>query len=101
MNFYLGEYHKAIIDFESSIRAKQDQKDETNDNEETSNASNQTDLSDVGLCSLNVHESNFNIAVCYILQKDYVQALTKLNKLLKDAPKKYLKTLFLLRGLVN
>lgn len=30
MNFYLGEYQKAIGDFEASIKAKQDQKDTEN-----------------------------------------------------------------------
>jgi hypothetical protein len=65
MNFYIGEYQRAINDFEASIKAKQEQKDDAND-ETISNASNQTDLSDVGLCSLNVHECHFNIALCFI-----------------------------------
>lgn len=65
MNFYIGEYQRAINDFEASIKAKQEQKDDGND-ETISNASNQTDLSDVGLCSLNVHECHFNIALCLI-----------------------------------
>lgn len=30
MNFYLGEYQKAIVDFEASIRTKSDQKDSDN-----------------------------------------------------------------------
>jgi hypothetical protein len=70
MNFYLGEYSKAIVDFEASIRTKSDQKDSDNggngEGDAMSQGSNQTDLSDVGLCSLNVHESHFNIALCYI-----------------------------------
>lgn len=39
MNFYIGEYEKAIIDFESSIKAKLDQKEDNND-DTISNASN-------------------------------------------------------------
>ncbi len=69
MHFYLGDYQKAISDFELSIKTKQDQKDSDNaggESDNVSQGSNQTDLSDVGLCSLNVHESHFNIALCYI-----------------------------------
>jgi hypothetical protein len=39
MNFYIGEYQRAINDFEASIKAKQEQKDDAND-ETISNASN-------------------------------------------------------------
>ena len=31
-----------------------------------SNLSIETDLSDVGLCALNVHEFSYNIALCYL-----------------------------------
>lgn len=40
MNFYLGEYEKAISDFEHSIKSKQEQKDEGNDGDTVSNGSN-------------------------------------------------------------
>lgn len=39
MNFYIGDYNRAINDFEASIIAKQEQKDDGND-ETISNASN-------------------------------------------------------------
>ena len=39
--------------------------------DDMSNASSQTDLSDVGLCSLNIHEYNFNTCLCFIMAKDY------------------------------
>lgn len=100
MNFYLGEYEKAISDFEHSIKSKQEQKDEGNDGDTVSNGSNQTDLSDVGLCSLNVHESHFNIVLCFIQLKDYKQALERVSKLVHDAPKRYTKCLYLIRGLL-
>lgn len=29
--------------------------------------SSKTDLSDVGLCSLNVHETNYNILLCHLM----------------------------------
>lgn len=59
MNFYTGEYEKAIADFEASIKTKQELKEleGSNTDDTISSGSNQTDLSDVGLCSLNIHES--------------------------------------------
>jgi hypothetical protein len=30
--------------------------------------SSKTDLSDVGLCSLNIHETNYNMMLCFLLQ---------------------------------
>ena len=99
MHFYIGEYHKAIADFEQSIVAKQEQKEDSND-DTLSSGSNQTDLSDVGLCSLNVHESLFNIVLCLIQLKDYKAALEKVSKLVHESPKRYTKFLYLIRGLL-
>ncbi len=62
--------------------------------------SSKTDLSDVGLCSLNVHETNFNIMLCHLLTGALDKALEKLNELIAYAPKKYSKHFFLIRGLV-
>ena len=73
-----------------------------NDHEEgESNASSQTDLSDVGLCSLNIHEYSFNTALCMILDKDYKQALTKLDYILDTIAKKYASQIWLIKGAVN
>ena len=63
--------------------------------------SSQTDLSDVGLCSLNIHEFSFNTVLCLLMMKDYKKALTKLDYMLDTIPKKYAGQLWLLRGLVN
>lgn len=51
--------------------------------------SSKTDLSDVGLCSLNTHETNFNILLCYIMMGDMQKSLEKLSDLIGLAPKKY------------
>ena len=64
-------------------------KDDANDCEGQSNSSSQTDLSDVGLCSLNVHECSYNIILCLILIQDYKEAIANLNDLLNSVPKKY------------
>jgi len=44
--------------------------------------SSKTDLSDVGLCSLNTHETNFNILLCYLMTNDMQNALSKLSELI-------------------
>lgn len=103
MHFYLGDYPKAIADFEASIKTKQDLKDTDGNGDGGDNMSQgsiQTDLSDVGLCSLNVHESHYNIALCYIQMKDYKTALERVSKLVYEAPKRYTKCLYLIRGLL-
>lgn len=51
--------------------------------------SSQTDLSDVGLCSLNIHEYSFNTALCLVLSKNYKQALAKLDYIVQTIAKKY------------
>lgn len=56
-----------------------------------SHTSSQTDLSDVGLCSINVHEFTFNTMLSYLMLKDYRSALTKANSIIQDCPKKYSK----------
>lgn len=104
MYFYTGEYDKAISDFEQSSSIMHAQKvlyprnqfPDEDDNEEgkkdddaiTVNSS-QTDLSDVGLCSLNIHEYSFNIVICLLQMKDYKRALTKLDYMFDTIPKKY------------
>jgi hypothetical protein len=51
--------------------------------------STQTDLSDVGLCSLNIHEFSFNTVLCLLMLKDYKKAMTKLDYIIDTIPKKY------------
>ena len=63
--------------------------------------SSQTDLSDVGLCSLNIHEYSYNTVLCLLQMKDYKKALTKLDYIFDTIPKKYAGQLWLIRGLVN
>lgn len=62
--------------------------------------SSKTDLSDVGLCSLNVHETNFNILICYLMIGNLTKAMEKTNEIIREAPGKYQKHFFLLRGLL-
>lgn len=69
--------------------------------DDASHESSQTDLSDVGLCSLNVHEFSYNTVLCYLLMKDYKKAQTKLDYMFETMPKKYASQLWLVRGLVN
>ncbi len=62
--------------------------------------SSKTDLSDVGLCSLNVHETNYNIFLCHLITRDYDRAIEKVNEIIGQAPGKYQRHFFLIRGLI-
>jgi hypothetical protein len=44
--------------------------------------SSKTDLSDVGLCSLNLHENNYNMMLCYLQMKDHKSALKKASEII-------------------
>lgn len=55
----------------------------------------------MGLCSLNIHEFSFNIALCMILAGDYKKALTKMDYIISTIAKKYVGQLWLLRGILN
>lgn len=69
-NFYCRKYQIAINDFQESARQKKESKTLTigREQEEPSETNSvDTDLSDVGLCSLNINEYAFNIILCYIL----------------------------------
>jgi hypothetical protein len=44
--------------------------------------SSKTDLSDVGLCSLNVHETNYNMLLCYLMLKDKERSFEKVNEII-------------------
>ena len=70
-------------------------------NDNASNASSQTDLSDVGLCSLNIHEFSFNLAICFICLKQYEKAIAKLDYMFNTIPKKYAGQLWLIRGQIH
>ena len=61
------------IDFDNLSEGYESPRGEGNNqmDDNMSSKSSQTDLSDVGLCSLNIHEFSFNTALCLILSKDY------------------------------
>jgi len=97
---YSGEYEKAIEDFELSLSKKGINKEENQNSDSDSETSNNTDLSDIGLCSLNIHEAKFNKVICHILLEDYDNAIKLLTYLIDHSPVKYGKKLYLLRGLI-
>jgi len=103
VSIYAGNFEKAISDFQSSIRVKNENKEDGNDGggDNMSNSSSQTDLSDVGLCSLNVHEATFNQVICYMLMGKWDHALTKVNHIMNDAPKKYTKHLYFIKAMIH
>jgi len=69
--FYLNEYQAAIKDFESSEIAKREANNQLNEETEQDQDniynSIDTDLSDIGLCAVNVNEQHFNIILCHIM----------------------------------
>jgi tetratricopeptide (TPR) repeat protein len=50
--------------------------------------------------SLNVHETNYNIMLCYLMLKNHQKAVDKINEIIREAPGKYQKHFFILRGLL-
>ena len=74
VQFYCKKYQQAKVDFEESVRIKKEYKSlsilkESDDQSE--NMSIDTDLSDVGLCALNVNEFAYNIVLCNIMVRYY------------------------------
>ena len=114
MQIYAGEYEKALSDLDQSsgimhVNKVLQEKNQFPDgeslnedgNDNASNASSQTDLSDVGLCSLNIHEFSFNLVICFVCLKQYEKALEKLDYMFNTIPKKYAGQLWLIRGQIN
>ena len=66
-----------------------------------SDCSVQTDLSDVGLCSLNVHEFSYNVMVCLIQMGQFKKALQKCSFLIDTVPHTYLNQLWIIRAILN
>ena len=114
MYFYSGDYDKARQDFKHTSDIMHANKnlnktqnnfiltddDDEGNGDKISNTSSQTDLSDVGLCSLNVHEFSYNLTLCLIQCKKYEEAFNKVTFMLETLPKKYTKEIWLLRGIL-
>lgn len=79
----------------------EDQNEDPQNADAQSNGSSQTDLSDVGLCSLNIHEYSFNTVLNLLLLKEYKKALTKLDYMIDTIPKKYAHQIWLIRYVLN
>lgn len=104
--FYMQEYEGAANDFKmcSQLKHESEKKGGYDNNQNQtmiiynqsrgstpilSMHSSKTDLSDVGLCSLNVHETNYNLFLCYLMMKDKERSFEKVNEIIVQAPKKY------------
>ena len=92
MHIYAGAFEKALSDLDQSsgimhankvLQPKNqfgdDEPFDGPDNDNQSQGSSQTDLSDVGLCSLNIHEFSYNAIICHICMQDFEKALEKLD----------------------
>ena len=70
--FYLKNYKAAIINFEESELTKKSSENQFNNDSKANKSENSrdsidTDLSDIGLCAVNVNEYHYNIVLCLIL----------------------------------
>jgi hypothetical protein len=94
-NELAGEDHRddEIEDADLSDDSQDEDEDhngKTKENiENQSTNSDKTDLSDVGLCSLNKNEMLFNIILCKIRMGKYAEAKKMATKLLDSCPPKY------------
>jgi tetratricopeptide (TPR) repeat protein len=104
MKFYNEDYQSAIKDYKICNRLKSlnkaNQGNKKQDVNKSSHMSSQTDLSDIGLCSFNSYETNFNILLCYLGAGDVDNALNYATKLIDSVPSKYKSKLYLIRGLL-
>lgn len=113
MYFYSEDFDKAVADFKQTSKIMHANKnlnrtqgnfivtdEDEKELDKMSNTSSQTDLSDVGLCSLNVHEFSYNITLCLIKHKKYEEAFEKVTFMLETLPKKYTKEVWLIRGIL-
>lgn len=104
MKFYYEDYKEAVKDFKICSRLKSlnkaNQNRSKNDNK-SSHVSSRTDLSDIGLCSFNSYETNYNILLCYLCSGDVDNSLVYVSKLIDTIPSKYKSKLYLIRGLLH
>lgn len=68
--------------------------------------SSKTDMSEVGLCSLNICEYTLNMMILHIQMKNWVEALKKVNELMSSSPQsnehsRNLKQLLLVRAMIH
>ena len=66
-----------------------------------STTSDKTDLSDVGLCSLNKNEMMFNIILSQVKLGKYAEALKLADKLLGSCPPKYSQDILSLKEILT
>lgn len=62
--------------------------------------SERTDLSDIGLCSINNNESLFNILLCYIRLGDQAKSASAVKKLENSCPTRYKSDIRKLKGII-
>lgn len=70
-------------------------------NERFDDEGNESDLSDVGLCSLNRFEHQYNVMICSMFTGDYEKALKLVTGILKNAEPDYADKCWLIRGIIH
>lgn len=69
--------------------------------EENNSENSQSDISDVGLCTINKYEISFNKMICEIMIKSYKEALKTCNYIFDNANSNYSDKLFILRAILH
>jgi hypothetical protein len=92
--FYLKRYADAIQDFEiTNQKAGKNAFDQTQlSNTFKSAITDKTDLSDIGLTSINSYESTYNILICQLLMNKKEDCVKSLSLLFQQLPPKYQKS---------
>jgi len=100
VKLYLKQYQNALIDFQDAYSLMSSSKSYIKDSTNELNESIESDLSDVGLCTLNKYEYQYNSMICWLFIGDYEKSLSLCNSIIENACPEYTNKLYLLRGII-
>ncbi len=102
VRFYLRQYSKALTDFQDAYSLMSSSKTYIKDSEEDPNAEQSVDseLSDIGLCTLNKYEYTYNSMLCLLMSGDLEKALVLANNVIDNAGIDYVNKMWLIRGAI-
>lgn len=72
-----------------------------NTDENLSSQSLDSDISEIGLCSVNKYEFLYNSMLCLILMQNYKEAYSICQSLIENTPQEYIKKLWVFKGCLS
>ena len=69
-------------------------------NDENMN-SNDSDLSDIGLCTVNRHEQQYNLMICHMMVGNYDKACEHATSIIENANQNYANKVWVIRGVLR